>query len=87
MISLLGARAFLMGSRTAQLVAVCVMALIGVWGYGKWQYWQGGKEKATQIINKSNKVAVKKNKKARKVRARVPVSAARKRLLEYARPN
>ncbi len=84
---ILGAVTFLKGSKTAQMVAVCGLAVVGVWGYGQYKHWQGGANERTAIIKKSNKVAVKKNRKARKVRKRTPVRAARKRLLEYARPN
>ncbi len=84
---LLGAKTFLMGSKIAQMVALCAITLGGVFLYGQYKHWQGGANERTAIIKKSNKVAIKKNKKASKVRRSVPVSAARKRLLEYARPD
>ena len=80
-------RTFFLGSKTARFVAACLAAIMGLWVYGQFKYWQGGAGERTAIVKKSNKEAIKKNKKASKVRRSVPVSAARKRLLEYARPD
>lgn len=73
------------GSKTAKIVTVSAAVFLGFWAYGTYKEWKGGRTVAAKIIVKSNKVAKRRHKSARKVRRNIKPSDARKRLQSFAR--
>jgi hypothetical protein len=75
------------GSKTARIVTISVAVVVGVWVYGKVQYWRGGIEKETRIVEESNKESRIKNKKSARIRRDSKPSTAKRRLQRYASPD
>ena len=67
---------FFVGSKTAKFVAVCLAALVGLFGYGKYKEWQGGEKREAKIIKNTKQAGKKKNAKSSKIRKRIVPSTA-----------
>ena len=73
------------GSKTAKIVTVSAAVFLGIWAYGTYKEYKGGRNITAKIITKSNKVAKRRHKGARKVRRNIKPSDVRKRLQSFAR--
>ena len=73
---ILGAITFLKGSKTAQMVAVCGLAVVGVWVYGQYKESIGGNKREAKIIKNTKKAGRRKNAKSSKIRKRIVPSTA-----------
>ena len=67
---------FILGSKTAKFVAVCLAAFVGLFSYGKYKEYVGGNKREAKIIENTKIAGKKNNAKSSKIRRGIKPGSA-----------